>query len=110
MHFTFTQITGAALGMRFDTTAQASGAVSMLVARQGSHPPTRAGYDVMRVTMPPGQAPRMESFLTSLLQGRRYWGRPVDVLVMRDGSVLVSDDCRSACRTRMSKMFSPQAS
>ena len=86
----------AALGMRFDTTAQSNGAVSMLVARHGSHPPTRVGYDVMRVTMPPGQTPRMEPFLTGFLQGRSYWGRPVDVLVMRDGSVLVSDDLNGA--------------
>ena len=86
----------AALGMRFDTTAQSNGAVSMLVARHGSHPPTRVGYDVMRVTMRPGQAPRIEPFLTGFLQGRSYWGRPVDVLVMRDGSVLVSDDLNGA--------------
>ena len=86
----------AALGMRFDATAQVGGPVSMLVARHGSHPPTRVGYDVMRVTMPPGQAPRMEPFLTGFLQGRSYWGRPVDVLVMRDGSVLVSDDLNGA--------------
>ncbi len=63
----------AALGMRFDTTAQASGAVSMLVARHGSHPPTRVGYDVMRVTLASGQTPpRMEPFLTGFLQGRSY--------------------------------------
>jgi glucose/arabinose dehydrogenase len=26
------------------------------------------------------------------LQGRRAWGRPVDVKEMKDGSLLVSDD------------------
>ena len=82
--------------MRFDATAQASGAVSMLVARHGSHPPTRVCYNVIRVTVPPGQTPRMEPFLTGFLQGRSYWGRPVDVLVLRDGSVLVSDDLNGA--------------
>jgi glucose/arabinose dehydrogenase len=86
----------AALGMRFDTSMQAKGDVSVLVARHGSHPPTRVGYDVVRVLLPAGQAPRMEPFLTGFLQGRRYWGRPVDVLNMRDGSVLVSDDLNGA--------------
>ena len=86
----------AALGMRFDATAQANGATSLLVARHGSHPPQRVGYDVMRVTLAPGQPPRMEPFLTGFLQGRSYWGRPVDVLMMRDGSVLVSDDLNGA--------------
>jgi glucose/arabinose dehydrogenase len=82
--------------MRFDTTADAGNGVSMLVARHGSHPPTRVGYDVMRVTLAAGQAPRMEPFLTGFLQGLSYWGRPVDVLLMRDGSVLVSDDLNGA--------------
>ena len=82
----------AALGMRFETTAQASGAAaSLLVARHGSHPPTRFGYDVMRVTLQPGQTSRMEPFLTGFLHGRSYWGRPADVLMLLDGSVLVSD-------------------
>ena len=45
----------AALGMRFDTTAQASGAASMLVGRHGSHPPTRVGYDVMRTPCSPAR-------------------------------------------------------
>ena len=86
----------AALGMRFDTAAQAKEGVSILVARHGSHPPTRVGYDVVRVLLAPGQTPRMEPFLTGFLQGRRYWGRPVDVLILRDGSVLVSDDLNGA--------------
>ena len=46
--------------------------------------------------MQPGQTSRMEPFLTGFLQGRSYWGRPVDVLVLRDGSVLVSDDLNGA--------------
>lgn len=56
----------------------------------------RIGYDVMRVTLQPGQSPRMEPFSTGFLQGRSYWGRPVDLLMMRDGSVLVSDDLNGA--------------
>jgi glucose/arabinose dehydrogenase len=37
-----------------------------------------------------------ESFAEGWLQGRRAWGRPVDVLVMPDGSLLVSDDLAGA--------------
>ncbi|MEP7156334.1 MAG: PQQ-dependent sugar dehydrogenase [Betaproteobacteria bacterium] len=86
----------ASLGMRFDTSAPASAPVSMIVARHGSHPPQRVAYDVVRVIVQDGQAPRMEPFLTGFRQGHEFWGRPVDVLVMRDGAVLVSDDLNGA--------------
>jgi glucose/arabinose dehydrogenase len=35
---------------------------------------------------------RVEPFLTGLVENNTYLGRPVDVLVMKDGSLLVSDD------------------
>lgn len=38
------------------------------------------------------ESDQMEPSLTGFLQGRRYWGWPVDVLMMRNGSVRVSDD------------------
>ena len=86
----------AALGMRFDKTVNASGEYSIVIARHGSHPPTRVGYDVVRVLGKMNQPLRMEPFLTGFLQGMRYWGRPVDVLMMADGAVLVSDDLNGA--------------
>ena len=85
----------AALGMRFDPAAAATD-TSMLIARHGSHPPTRVGYDVVRVFGKTNEPLRMEPFLTGFLQGMRYWGRPVDVLMMADGAVLVSDDLNGA--------------
>ena len=85
----------AALGMRFDPAA-ATTDTSMLIARHGSHPPTRVGYDVVRVFGKTNEPLRMEPFLTGFLQGMRYWGRPVDVLMMADGAVLVSDDLNGA--------------
>lgn len=85
----------AALGMRFDAVSDKDG-VSMLVARHGSHPPTRVGYDVVRVMAPKDAPVRMEPFLTGFLQGKSYWGRPVDLLIMKDGAVLVSDDLNGA--------------
>ena len=33
-----------------------------------------------------------ETFAEGWLQGTNAWGRPVDVLVMPDGALLVSDD------------------
>jgi glucose/arabinose dehydrogenase len=33
-----------------------------------------------------------QPFLTGLVENNTYLGRPVDVLVMKDGSLLVSDD------------------
>ena len=86
----------AALGMRFEPAAPGAGETSMLIARHGSHPPIRVGYDVVRVRVPSNQPPRMEPFLTGFLQGGKYWGRPVDVLIMQDGAVLVSDDLNGA--------------
>lgn len=85
----------ASLGMRF-IPAAAGAPESMLIARHGSHPPHRVGYDVVRVVVADGQPPKMEPFLTGFLQGQKYWGRPVDVLSMRDGSILVSDDLNGA--------------
>jgi len=38
------------------------------------------------------QAASYEPFAEGWLQGRSAWGRPVDVLVMPDGALLVSDD------------------
>ena len=35
---------------------------------------------------------RVEPFLTGWVKDNAYLGRPVDVLVMADGSLLVSDD------------------
>ena len=86
----------AALGMRFDKMVGSTGPVSILIARHGSHPPSRVGYDVVRVVLESGKPLRLEPFLTGFLQNKSYWGRPVDVLPMGDGSVLVSDDLNGA--------------
>jgi len=69
---------------------------SMIVARHGSHPPIRVGYDVVRIKLNGNKVDGMEPFLTGFLQGREYWGRPADVLPLPDGSVLVSDDLNGA--------------
>ena len=41
-----------------------------------------------------GKSARIEPFLTGFLDeaANTFWGRPTDVLVLPDGSVLVSDE------------------
>jgi len=39
---------------------------------------------------------KMEPFLTGLVENNQYLGRPADVMVMKDGSLLVSDDHNGA--------------
>ena len=38
----------------------------------------------------------MEPFITGFIQNNNYVGRPVDLLPMKDGSMLVSDDYNGA--------------
>ncbi len=92
----------APLGMRFYTgksfPAEYEGQV--FFAEHGSwNRSVRSGYVVNRLifdTKQPNKAPRVEPFVTGFLyrEGLReiVAGRPVDVLVIRDGSVLISDD------------------
>ena len=47
---------------------------------------------VMKVTLSGNRVTGYEPFVEGWLQGRKAWGRPVDVLVMPDGALLVSDD------------------
>ena len=35
---------------------------------------------------------KSEPFITGWLDGDKFWGRPVDVQMLKDGSMLVSDD------------------
>ena len=87
----------AALGMKFSGPhASNAGDSSILIARHGSHPPIRVGYDVVKISIKAGSDPVMEPLLTGFLQGKSYWGRPVDILILSDGSVLVSDDLNGA--------------
>jgi glucose/arabinose dehydrogenase len=90
----------ASLGMRFYTGAMfpAQYKNAIFVARHGSWNKTaRVGGDIQVVTLSAdGSVAKMEDFLTGFLQENVYVGRPVDVLVMPDGSLLVSDDYNGA--------------
>jgi len=43
-----------------------------------------------------GNVTKVEPFLTGLVENNSYLGRPADVMVMKDGSLLVSDDHNGA--------------
>jgi glucose/arabinose dehydrogenase len=89
----------AAIGMRFYTGEQfpADYRGQVLIAEHGSwNRSTPIGYRVMRVTLEDGKATSYEPLAEGWLQGKRSWGRPVDVELLDDGSILVSDDLQGA--------------
>jgi glucose/arabinose dehydrogenase len=66
----------------------------IFIAEHGSWNRSRKiGYQVSLVRLDgSGNAVAYEPFAEGWLQGEEEWGRPVDVLVMPDGALLVSDD------------------
>jgi glucose/arabinose dehydrogenase len=85
----------ASLGMRFYTGTQFPAAYRnrVFIAEHGSWNRSRKiGYRVTMVTLDGSKAVRYEPFAEGWLQGERAWGRPADVLVAPDGSLMVSDD------------------
>jgi glucose/arabinose dehydrogenase len=88
----------ASLGMRFYTGSMFPPEYRdrIFIARRGSwNRGEKFGYDVVTVTTnPDGTNAKVEPFLTGFLdkQSNAFWGRPVDVMQMRDGSLLVSDE------------------
>jgi glucose/arabinose dehydrogenase len=85
----------AALGLRFYLCDMfpASYRGHLLIAEHGSWNRTvPIGYRVMLVRVENGKAVSYEPFADGWLQDGKAWGRPVDVLVMPDGALLVSDD------------------
>jgi glucose/arabinose dehydrogenase len=85
----------AAIGMRFYTGAQfpAEYRGQILIAEHGSWNRSKPiGYRVMRVDVADGKATSYQPFAEGWLQGGKSWGRPVDVELLDDGSLLISDD------------------
>lgn len=90
----------APLGMRFYTGTQFPAAYrdQVFIAEQGSwNRSTKIGYRVTLVRLDGnGRAVNYETFAEGWLDGGSFWGRPADVLVAPDGSLLVSDDYAGA--------------
>jgi glucose/arabinose dehydrogenase len=85
----------ASLGMRFYTGKQfpASYRNQVFIAEHGSWnrtPPL--GYRITLVRFKANRAVSYEVFAEGWLQNGISWGRPVDVMALPDGSLLVSDD------------------
>jgi hypothetical protein len=69
----------------------------ILIAQHGSwNRSKKIGYRVMRVQLKDDQVMEYTTFAEGWLQGEQAWGRPVDVQVMPDGALLVSDDYAGA--------------
>lgn len=88
----------AALGMRFYTGTmfpkQYQG--NIFIAEHGSwNRDTPIGYRITMVDPTKGQD-SYQVFAQGWLQNGKAWGRPADVLVMKDGSLMVSDDAGDA--------------
>lgn len=89
----------AALGMRFYEGSQfpARYRGAIIVAEHGSWNRTRkSGYRVMVVRLKGSKVLSHEPLVTGFEQDESAWGRPVDVLPLPDGSVLISDDLAGA--------------
>jgi glucose/arabinose dehydrogenase len=71
---------------------------AIIVARHGSwNRSKKIGGDVVVVKLnKDGTVKSMEPLITGFLEDNKYIGRPVDVLQMKDGSLLVSDDWNGA--------------
>jgi glucose/arabinose dehydrogenase len=90
----------ASLGMRFYTGSMfpKSYKNAIIVARHGSwNRSKKVGGDVVVVKLnKDGTVKSMEPLITGFLEDNKYIGRPVDVMQMKDGSLLVSDDWNGA--------------
>ncbi|MGH7565645.1 MAG: PQQ-dependent sugar dehydrogenase [Gemmatimonadota bacterium] len=85
----------AALGMRFYDGAMFPPEYQgrIFVAQHGSwNRSEKVGYRIVTVRLDGNRAVADEPFAEGWLQGEEAWGRPVDVLVMPDGALIVSDD------------------
>ena len=86
----------AALGMRFYTGSMfpADYRNQVFIAEHGSwNRSKKAGYRVSLVRLDSsGKVKSYEPFAHGWLQGESAWGRPVDLEVLADGSIALSDD------------------
>jgi glucose/arabinose dehydrogenase len=69
---------------------------NIIIAEHGSWNRTdkagHTGHMLTLVTVENGKAVHYEPFITGFLQNNKAWGRPTDVLELKDGSLLIADD------------------
>jgi glucose/arabinose dehydrogenase len=90
----------APLGARFYTGAMFPGEYrnALFIVRHGSWNKTvKVGGDIVVAQLnPDGTVKSVKPFITGFLQNNNYIGRPVDLLLMPDGAMLISDDWNGA--------------
>jgi glucose/arabinose dehydrogenase len=89
----------AALGMRFYTGRMfpAEYYRQIFIAEHGSwNRSKKIGYRISLVNLEGNQAISYKPFARGWKIKENNWGRPVDLLVMPDGALLVSDDYNDA--------------
>jgi glucose/arabinose dehydrogenase len=90
----------APLGMKFYTGSMFPGRYqgAILIARHGPWNRTKKYAADVVAAWPDdkGEVAKVEPFLTGLVENNEYIGRPVDILILKDGSLLVSDDYNGA--------------
>jgi glucose/arabinose dehydrogenase len=89
----------AALGMRFYKGNQfpAEYQNKIFIAEHGSwNRSQKIGYRISMVSLSGNKAVAYTTFASGWLSNQSAWGRPVDVLALPDGSLMVSDDTADA--------------
>jgi len=90
----------APLGMRFYTGQMfpAEYSNTIIIARHGSWNRTKVfGGDIVVATLDKsGDVESVKPFITGFVQNNSYVARPADLEVMKDGSLLISDDYNGA--------------
>jgi glucose/arabinose dehydrogenase len=65
----------------------------IFIAQHGSwNRSKKNGYRVAMVSLKDNKVDQYDVFAQGWMENERAWGRPVDVLVMPDGALLISDD------------------
>lgn len=87
----------APLGLKFYTGSMFPSQYKnqLIVARHGSwNRSKKSGHDLALVKIQDNKTAGLESFANGWLDEatQKVWGRPVDILILPDGSMLVSDD------------------
>jgi len=85
----------APLGMRFYTASMFPGKYhkQIFIAEHGSwNRSIPTGYRLVNIQLKDNRVVKHEVFAEGWLQDGKAWGRPVDILIMPDGALLVSDD------------------
>jgi glucose/arabinose dehydrogenase len=90
----------APLGIKFYTGTAFPGDYrgQAFIARHGSwNKSKKIGGDIVVAKLnKDGTLKSLDTFITGFIQDNNYVGRPVDLLVMKDGSLLISDDFNGA--------------